>query len=105
MALGMIPFESLADTGEASVDIGEIVGAISGSPFGGQTTAYIAEVNGQVDLQWGLGLGSILLLLSGIILVISGVLEKSANTEFFKLKTIETPKKEKIKKPKKKTEK
>ena len=60
----------------------------------------IPEVNEQIELQWGFGLGGILLLISGVILVISGGLEVLANTEFFKIKTVEEKKKEKPKKPK-----
>jgi len=65
MSLSMIPFESMADTGDAAVDISEIIGAISGSPSGGQQIVTIPEVNEQIELQWGFGLGGILLLISG----------------------------------------
>jgi len=101
MSLGMIPFESMVDTGDAAIDINEIIGAISGSPSGGQQMVTIPEVGEQIELKWGFGLGGILLLISGVILVISGGLEVVANTEFFKSKTVEEPKKEKRKKSKK----
>lgn len=94
MALGAIPFESFADTGDASVDIGEVIGAISSSPSGGQKIVSIPDIEGQIELQWGFGLGGILLLVSGIILIISGFLEIIANTSFFKSKIIEEPRKE-----------
>jgi len=94
MALGMIPFESFADTGDASVDIGEVLGAISGSPSGGQKIISLSEVDGQIELQWGFGLGGILLLASGLILVVSGFLEIIANTSFFESKIVEKPRKE-----------
>jgi hypothetical protein len=86
MALGMIPFESFADVGDASVDIDEVVGAISGSPFGGQKIVSIPDVDGQIELQWGYSLGGYLLLISGIVLVISGIMEVIANTTFFEEK-------------------
>ena len=94
MALGMMPFESFADTGDASVDIGEILGAISSSPSGGQKIISLSEVDGQIELQWGFGLGGILLLASGLILVVSGFLEIIANTSFFESKIVEKPRKE-----------
>jgi hypothetical protein len=105
MALGMIPFESLAGTGDTGVDIGNVVGTISTAPFGGQNVVTIPEVNGQIELQWGFGLGGILLLISGVILLIAGLLELSANTDFFPGSTDEKPKKDKKKKSKNKTEK
>ena len=100
MSLGMIPFESMVDTGGAAVNISEIINAISSSPSGGQQIVTIPEVNEQIKLQWGFGLGGILLLISAVILVISGGLELFANTEFFTSKTVEEPRKEKPKKPK-----
>jgi len=93
MALGMIPFESFADVGDASVDIDEVVGAISGSPFGGQKIVSIPDVDGQIELQWGYSLGGYLLLISGIILIISGIMEITANESFFKEKIEEKPSK------------
>jgi len=100
MSLGMIPFESMVDTGDAAVDISNIIDTISSSPSGGQQIVTIPEVNEQIELQWGFGLGGILLLISGIVLVISGFLEFVANTEFYTSKISEEPKKPKIpKKP------
>jgi hypothetical protein len=83
MALSMIPFESLVDTGDASVDISEVVGAISGSPTGGQKIVTIPDIDGQIELNWGFGLGGMLLILSGLILIIAGILEITSNSEFF----------------------
>jgi uncharacterized transporter YbjL len=105
MALSAIPFESFADTGEASIDIGEVIGAISGSPFVGQQIVSIPEVEGQVELQWGFSLGGYLLIISGIILIISGLLEFNANASFFESKIIEKPRKETKEKSKKPDEK
>ena len=93
MGLGMIPFESMADTGSSSVNIEEVLGAISGSPFGGQKIVTVPDINGQIDLRWGLGIGGQLLLVSGLILIISGFLESYANTEFFTDKTLDKTKK------------
>ena len=102
MALGMIPFESMADTGESGVDIGAVVGAISGSPSGGQQMVNIPEINGQIEFQWGFGLGGILLVVAGILLVVAGGLEIMANTDFFTGATSAVPKK--VKKSKKPSE-
>ena len=103
MSLGMIPFESLAGTGDADVNIGEIIGAISASPSGGQKIVSIADVNGQIEFHWGFGIGAISLIVSGLILVIAGALEIIANTEFFAGKTIEKSNKKKPKKSKKRS--
>jgi len=86
MSLGMIPFESMADTSNTGVDIGDVIGAISSSPFGGQKLVTISNL-GQIKMQWGLGLGAQLLLISGIIILMAGILEIMANTIFFQPKT------------------
>jgi hypothetical protein len=105
VALTMIPFESMVDTGEASVDVEGVIGEISSSPFGGQNSVSIPEIDGQIEFNWGLGFGGILLLLSGIIFIIAGVLENTANAELFSGDTIEkTKKQKKIKKETKKPE-
>jgi hypothetical protein len=83
IALGMIPFESLADTGDSNVDVGEIVNEISGSPMGGNYIVSIPEVDGQIEFEWGFGLGGFMLLFSGVILIIAGILEYTTNTVFF----------------------
>jgi len=100
MSLGMIPFESMVNTSEAAVDISEIIGAISGSPSGGQQIVTIPEITEQIELQWGFGLGGILLLVSGCIVAISGGVEVLANTDFFTQKSSDEPKKKNFKKPK-----
>ena len=64
----------------------------------------ITDVDGQINFQWGFRLGGWSLLLAGIILIISGAFEIAAKTEFYKLKTIEEPQREKIKKSESKTE-
>ncbi len=87
LSLSAIPFEALVETGDSGVDVQGIIGAISSSPFGGQKTMTIADVSGQIEFQWGFGLGGYLLLISGIILIISGVVEISANDIFFGEKT------------------
>jgi len=88
MAMGAVipttPVEAATDTNYAQ----EILDSISGSPFGGQTSTSISEngVTGQVDVQWGLGIGGWLLLIAGIIIIIAGIFELVAKTQFFTTK-------------------
>jgi hypothetical protein len=95
MFLDMIPYESMADTEGSIVDIGEVLETISGSPSGGQTVVAVPDVLGQIELNWGFGLGGLLLLIAGFILIISGFFEIYANTEVFTAKTIDKSKKQK----------
>ena len=99
MALGMIPFGSVAD-GNADATVEEILGSISSAPFGGQKTipVYESGVSGQISFQWGLGLGGQLLLVAAIILLVAGIMELIAKTSFFKEKASDKSKKLKPKK-------
>ena len=94
MALGMIPFGSVAD-GNADATVEEILGSISSAPFGGQKTipVYESGVSGQISFQWGLGLGGQLLLVAAIILLVAGIMEIIAKTSFFKEKASDKSKK------------
>jgi len=70
-------------------DVKAVFDSVSSSPFGGNTVVpvSVSGVNvGLINLQWGLGLGAQLLLGSGIILLIAGVLEVIANAQFFATK-------------------
>ncbi len=103
-ALNSIPFDSFLP-GEATVDISTVMNAIAGSPFGGEQTVTIPQVSGQLQLQWGFSLGGYLLMFSGILLIVSGVVEGMANTEFFEsshVSSIEDKPKKKEKPPHKK---
>ena len=88
MAMGSIiptsPVEAGTDTNYAQ----DILSSISSSPLGGQTTTYITEtgITGQVDVQWGLGIGGWLLLIAGIIIIVAGILEIMAKIQFFATK-------------------
>jgi hypothetical protein len=85
---GMIP-----DTGNMSVNnaVTSVLNELSSSPLGGEGTIPITseEINGRIDLQWGLGQGGQFLLISGILLIISGALEIIARSNFFESKKIE----------------
>ena len=91
IGLRLFPFESIADSGNSGFNIGEVIGSISNSPINGQKIVSIEGVEGQIQLKWGLGLGGILLLLSGLILIIAGIFERLANVEFFQEKIITEP--------------
>lgn len=94
MALGMIPFGSVAD-GNANATVEEILGSISSAPFGGQKTipVYESGISGQILFQWGLGLGGQLLLVAAIILLVAGIMEIIAKTSFFKERVSDKSKK------------
>jgi len=95
ISLRLITFDSLVNSGDAGVNIGEVIDSISDSPINGQRYITIQGIDGQIKLNWGLGLGGFLLLFSGILLIIAGILERLANTEFFQEKIISESKKSK----------
>jgi hypothetical protein len=103
IGLRFLPFDYITDSGNTGLNIGEIIGSISNSPLNGQKLISIEGVDGQVQLHWGLGLGGILLLFSGLILIISGFLERIANEELFEEKNLSETKN--VKKSEKKDEK
>ena len=90
LLLAIVLLGSFGDSGDGG--IGEILNSISSSPMGGNHTLIISEslgenaVNGQANFSWGLGIGAILLLLSGIIFLMAGILEIIDNKTFFKPK-------------------
>ncbi|MFW6122111.1 MAG: Vps62-related protein [Petrotogales bacterium] len=81
----IIPLVSVANVG-GNFDLSEAVNAISSSPFGGEKTIPLSDSNGQISLQWGLESGLLFLLYSGIILIISGIMEIVADTTLFESK-------------------
>jgi len=107
MFIGNVISGSMADMGDEASGISSIFGFTS-SPLGGQQSMPISEMGGDLTLQWGLGLGGQLLVLSGIVFIVAGILEIAAKKTFFEPKIVETPKKKKSKKtvePEKPTEK
>ncbi|MCK4827265.1 hypothetical protein KA005_66660, partial [bacterium] len=85
IALGsIIPSEAVGGSATGN-GMSDILSSISSSPFGGQKTFYISyqSINIPLLMQWGLGLGAQLLLMAGIIILVAGILEFSANTQFF----------------------
>ena len=89
VAISIIVSSYAAGIGDVGSYVDDILGPISGSPFGGQTTTFITDpnVDAQVDSQWGFGTGGWLLLISGIIMLVAGILEFMANSQFFITKT------------------
>ncbi len=84
LAIGSI-VPSMAGGGQASSYIQDIIDPLASSPFGGQSSTSFDVSGGtaQINLQWGLGLGAWLLLFAGIIILVSGILEIIANSQFF----------------------
>ncbi len=73
--------------------------SMSSSPMGGEYSFTITEANiaGDVNMKWGLGMGAMLILVSGIIFIVSGALEIAANKVFFETK-IPVEKQKRVKK-------
>jgi hypothetical protein len=69
----------------ASNTIADILRSISSSPLGNQKTFYITEnaTTVSIPMSWGLGLGAQILLVSAVILIVSGIFEMLANKQFF----------------------
>ena len=64
------------------------INAISASPFNGQTTIPVTEVQGgSIQLVWGFGIGAYLLLFAGILLIMAGLVEMTAHEQFFEEKS------------------
>ncbi|KYK21228.1 hypothetical protein AYK21_05100 [Thermoplasmatales archaeon SG8-52-2] len=91
MALASIVTSAIpAELSAGAEYVEDILGSISSGPLGGQSTTVISLegglIDGQVDIEWGLGSGGWLLLTAGIILIIAGVLELMSKTQFFTTK-------------------
>jgi hypothetical protein len=91
VAMGaIVPNLLPAEASEGTQYVQEILDSFTSSPFGGQTTTYIeledGLIDGQVDVEWGLGSGGWLLLTSGIILIVAGIMEFMSKTQFFTTK-------------------
>ena len=80
------------DAGEAgSETIADVFNALASSPGGGQESLAIqtGDVSGQINIQWGFGLGGMLLIIAGVIMVVAGIIEIVAKTSFFETKVPE----------------
>ncbi|MBN2066601.1 MAG: hypothetical protein JW771_07340, partial [Candidatus Thermoplasmatota archaeon] len=97
MIMGSLISGTMADMGGDASEIGSLF-AFTSSPLGGQQSIPFPEASGTLTLQWGLGLGGQLLIISGIIFIVAGILEISAKTTFFEPKITVPPKEKKAKK-------
>jgi hypothetical protein len=88
MAMGAVIPTSQVEAGTDTNYAQEILDSISGSPLGGEKSIGITEngIAGQINVQWGLGLGGWLLLFAGIIIIIAGIMELISKTQFFTTK-------------------
>ena len=89
MALAMVIPSDVVDSGDASGSITNILSSVSRSPLGNQQTFNIDVGDGvyaSLGMSWGLGSGGWYLLIGAILLILAGVLEKIANTQFFATK-------------------
>ncbi len=73
---------------EGNADMQSAMDAISASPFSGQSTVQIIEVQGgSIQLAWGFGIGAYLLLFAGILLIMAGLMEMTVHEQFFEDKS------------------
>jgi hypothetical protein len=67
-----------------NADISEAMRAVSAAPFSGQYSVQPPDFEGgSVSFTWGFGAGAYLLLFSGIILIMAGLIEMTAHVQFF----------------------
>lgn len=80
--------------GDLGPEVEQIFGSITSSPLGGQKTVYLTSLgeSEQIGINWGLDFGGQLLILSSIMLIIAGILEIFANSDFYLEKTLSTSK-------------
>jgi hypothetical protein len=73
---------------KGNADMFSVMNAVSAAPFNGQYTLQLsgADVGGSVHLQWGFGIGIYLLMVAGVILIMAGLIEITAHTQFFEEK-------------------
>lgn len=103
MAIGTFIPSDIAGDDTVSGSITNILTSVSSSPFGNEQTFNIDVGEGlyaPLKMSWGLGTGAWFLLIGGIVLILAGILEKIAKTQFFTTK-IPLPGKTKGQKPQK----
>jgi uncharacterized membrane protein len=88
MSVGLFAGAGSSDSGSNNY-VSDLFKQISSKPFGGEYAFTIDEQNvtGNVNVKWGIGSGAVLVLVSGIIFLVAGILEIVDNKEFFEPKT------------------
>jgi len=99
--LGPIINEVVESQAGGNAEISKIFNGISSQPFSGSSAYTIPITENEyatINLEWGLGSGGFLLLIAGIIISISGLIEFAAHSIFFEQKTFEKSNKKEHKK-------
>ena len=88
MALGNIAVPETSE-GVDTTYVEDILGPITESPLGGDSSTILPTETGDVkiDISWGFLIGIWWLFIAGIILIISGIFEIISNSTFYKTKT------------------
>jgi hypothetical protein len=86
---------------KANTDVVGAMNRVSQAPFNGEYSMPVTGVSGggTVTLTWGFGFGAYLLLIAGIIMLMAGIIEISAQAKFFEEKEPGPPLKKKITPP------
>lgn len=84
MAIGLFAGAGSSDSGSDNY-VSDLFKQISSKPFGGEYAFTMNEQNvtGNVNVKWGIGSGAVLVLVSGVIFLVAGILEIVDNKEFF----------------------
>ena len=86
---------------KANTDVVSAMNKVSQAPFNGEYSMPVTGVSGggTVTLTWGFGFGAYLLLIAGVIMLMAGIIEISAQAKFFEEKEPGPPLKKKITPP------
>jgi hypothetical protein len=97
--MGTILGRGMSGGGTEGDTLAGVIGQMSSSPIGGFYSISLSSfgIEGSGDFAWGLGIGSIYLILSGILFFVAGILMIADKKDFFQPKT---PEKQKTKEKK-----
>jgi hypothetical protein len=86
---------------KANTDVMGALNRVSQAPFNGEYNMQVTGVSGggTVTLTWGFGFGVYLLLIAGVIMLIAGIIEITAQAKFFEQKEPGPPLKKKMTPP------